>query len=87
MSVKLEFISKGFKDILFSPGTKEMLTNLSDDIRDRANESLPDGEGFASRVQAGGYGGGRYVAFVRTDNDAAALEESENMTLTKAVRG
>jgi hypothetical protein len=38
-------------------------------------------------VQAGGYGGGRYVAFVRTDNDAAALEESENMTLTKAVRG
>ena len=87
MSVKIEFNSKGFKDILFSPGTKEMLTNLSDDIRDRANGSLPDGEGFASNVEAGGYGGGRYVAFVRTDNNAAALEESENMTLTKAVRG
>lgn len=87
MSVKLEFISKGFRDILFSSGTKDMLTDLSDGIRDRANESLPDGEGFVSTVQAGGYGGGRYVAFVRTDNNAAALEESENMTLTKAVRG
>lgn len=84
---KIDFISKGFRDILFSPGTKEMLQNLGDEIRDRANESLPDGEGFVSNVQTGGYGGGRYIGYVRTDNSAAALEESENMTLTKAVRG
>lgn len=87
MSVKIEFISKGFKDILYSPGTNELLQNIGDDIRDRANESLPDREGFVSNVQSGGYGGGRYISFVRTDNNAAALEESENMTLTKAVRG
>lgn len=85
--VRIEFISQGFKDILFSPGTKSLVQDTADGIRDRANESIPDGEGFVSNVQAGGYGGGRYIGFVRTDNSAAALEESENMTLTKAVRG
>ncbi len=84
---KIDFISQGFKNILFSPGTKELLQNIGDEIKDRANESIPDGDGFSARVQAGGYGGGRYVGYVKTDNDAAALEESENMTLTKAVRG
>lgn len=84
---RIDFISQGFKDILFSPETKELLQNIGDEIKDRANESMPDGEGFASKVQAGGYGGGRYIGYVKTDNDAAALEESENMTLTKAVRG
>ena len=84
---RIDFISQGFKDILFSSGTKELLQNIGDEIKDRANESIPDGDGFSARVQAGGYGGGRYVGYVKTDNDAAALEESENMTLTKAVRG
>lgn len=85
MSTKIEFIPKGFKDILFSPGTKELVQGIADDIRDRANQDVP--EGFESNVQAGGYGGGRYIAFVRTATNEAALEESENMTLTKAVRG
>ena len=86
MSTKIEFISQGFKDILFSSGTKELLQGISDDIRDKANQDMPQGEGFASNVQSGGYGGGRYIAFVRTETTEAALEESENMTLTKAVR-
>lgn len=84
MSTRIEFISKGFKDILFSSGTKEVLQDTADEIRDRANMEVP--EGFESNVQAGGYGGGRYIAFVRTATNEAALEESENMTLTKAVR-
>ena len=86
MSTKIEFISQGFKDILFSPGTKELIQGISDDIRDRANQDMPTGEGFESKVQAGGYGGGRYIGFVKTATNEAALEESENMTLTKAVR-
>ena len=87
MSTKIEFISQGFKDILFSPGTKELIQGISDDIRDRANQDMPTGEGFESKVKAGGYGGGRYIGFVTTVSKEAALEESENMTLTKAVRG
>ena len=83
----IEFISKGFRDILYSPGTKELLQNLSEGIRDSSNESMPTGEGFSSKVYSGGYGGGRYIGNVRADDDAAALEESENLTLTKAVRG
>lgn len=86
-TTRIEFISQGFKDTLFSSGTKELLQNIGDEIKDRANESMPDGEGFTAKVQAGGYGGGRYIGYVKADNDAAALEESENMTLTKAVRG
>ena len=86
MSTKIEFISQGFKDILFAPGTKELIQGISDDIRDRANQDMPTGEGFESKVQAGGYGGGRYIGFVTTATNEAALEESENMTLTKAVR-
>lgn len=84
MSTKIEFISQGFKDILFSPGTKELVQGVAEDICDRANMDVP--EGFESNVQSGGYGGGRYIAFVRTATKEAALEESENMTLTKAVR-
>lgn len=84
MSTRMEFISQGFKDTLFSSGTKEVLQSTADEIRDRANMDVP--EGFESNVQAGGYGGGRYIAFVRTATNVAALEESENMTLTKAVR-
>ena len=84
MSTRMEFISQGFKDVLYSSGTKEVLQSTADEIRDRANMEVP--EGFESRVQAGGYGGGRYIAFVRTATNEAALEESENMTLTKAVR-
>ena len=86
MSTKIEFISQGFKDILYSPGTKELIQNIADEIRDRANQDMPSGEGFSSKVYSGGYGGGRYIGSVKTDDDAAALEESENMTLTKAVR-
>lgn len=86
MSTRMEFISQGFKDILFSSGTKELLQNVADEIRDRANQDMPSGEGFESKVQSGGYGGGRYIGFVKTTTTEAALEESENMTLTKAVR-
>ncbi|MBR0455643.1 MAG: hypothetical protein IJJ01_03170 [Firmicutes bacterium] len=84
MSTRMKFISQGFKDVLYSSGTKEVLQSTADEIRDRANMEVP--EGFESRVQSGGYGGGRYIAFVRTATNEAALEESENMTLTKAVR-
>ena len=69
---KIEFNSQGFKDILFSPGTKELVQGVADQIQAEANAGIQgESEGFSSNVVAGGYGGGRYVGFVTTlDNKA-----------------
>ena len=83
---RIEFVSQGFKDILFSPGTKELVQNTANTIQANANAGAPaDSEGFSANVIAGGYGGGRYVGFVTSIENAAAEAESENKVLTGAV--
>lgn len=85
---KIEFNSQGFKDILFSPGTKELVQGVADQIQAEANAGIQeDSEGFSSNVVAGGYGGGRYVGFVTTLDNKAAQAESEDKVLSKAVHG
>ncbi len=83
---KIEFNSQGFKDILFSPGTKELVQGVADQIQAEANAGIQeDSEGFSSNVVAGGYGGGRYVGFVTSLDNKAAQAESEDKVLSKAV--
>lgn len=85
---KIEFNSQGFKDILFSPGTKELVQGVADQIQAEANAGIQeDSEGFSSNVVAGGYGGGRYVGFVTSIDNNAAQAESEDKVLSKAVHG
>lgn len=85
---KIEFNSQGFKDILFSPGTKELVQGVADKIQAEANAGIQeDSEGFSSNVVAGGYGGGRYVGFVTSIDNKAAQAESEDKVLSKAVHG
>lgn len=85
---KIEFNSQGFKDILFSPGTKELVRGVADQIQAEANAGIQeDSEGFSSNVVAGGYGGGRYVGFVTSLDNKAAQAESEDKVLSKAVHG
>lgn len=85
---KIEFNSQGFKDILFSPGTKELVQGVADKIQAEANAGIQeDSEGFSSNVVAGGYGGGRYVGFVTSLDNKAAQAESEDKVLSKAVHG
>ncbi|MEE3391962.1 MAG: hypothetical protein VZR28_12475 [Candidatus Cryptobacteroides sp.] len=85
---KIEFNSQGFKDILFSPGTKELVQGVADQIQAEANAGIQeDSEGFSSNVVAGGYGGGRYVGFVTSLDNKAAQAESEDKVLSKAVHG
>lgn len=85
---KIEFNSQGFKDILFSPGTKELVQGVADKIQAEANAGIQeDSEGFSSNVVAGGYGGGRYVGFVTSTDKASAQAESEDKVLSKAVHG
>ena len=85
---KIEFNSQGFKDILFSPGTKELVQGVANKIQAEANAGIQeDSEGFSSNVVAGGYGGGRYVGFVTSTDKASAQAESEDKVLSKAVHG
>lgn len=85
---KIEFNSRGFKDILFSPGTKELVQGVANQIQAEANAGIQeDSEGFSSNVVAGGYGGGRYVGFVTSTDKASAQAESEDKVLSKAVHG
>ena len=85
---KIEFNSQGFKDILFSPGTKELVQSVANQIQAEANAGIQeDSEGFSSNVVAGGYGGGRYVGFVTSIDNKAAQAESEDKVLSKAVHG
>ena len=85
---KIEFNSQGFKDILFSPGTKELVQGVANKIQAEANAGRQeDSEGFSSNVVAGGYGGGRYVGFVTSLDNKAAQAESEDKVLSKAVHG
>ena len=84
--IRLEFISEGFKEILESDGVRELVQETADGIRDRANAANNrGGEGFASNVIHGGYGGGRWIGFVKSTDDKSAIAESEDSALTGAV--
>lgn len=74
--VQIEFISAGFKAILESDGVKELVEDQAKAIADRAN----------GNNDRGGYGGGRWVAFVSTTDKSSMLAESEDKALTRAIQ-
>ena len=86
-NIKLQFISAGFKKILTSPETKNMVENISKKIQAKANAAIGSGsEGCSAQTWYGQYGGGRWVASVTTIDREAAKAEAENKALSKAVR-
>lgn len=85
--IKIEFNSDGFKQILKSDGVKSLVQGQTDTIRDKANASIgEDSEGFRSETMYGGYGGGRWVGFVSTTDEASQRAEAEDKALSRAVR-
>lgn len=76
---KLQFIDKGFQDILSSDGTKSCIESVTNRIQTRA------GKGFEGDVSYYGQGH-RWMGFVHTTDSKSMKNESENKTLTKAVR-
>lgn len=81
MSVRIEFLSDGFKAILNSTETQNLLQNECDAIASRASAGL-DGEGFrAHTVKAGT----RWVGFVGTTDLESIRAESEDKALSRAV--
>lgn len=76
--IKIEFIDKGFKEVMFSSGTYHMIKDQAQAISDRA------GEGFGYDVVKG-YHGSRWIAFVHAETLEAELAETENKILSRSV--
>lgn len=83
-TIRIEFISEGFKQILQSEGVKEMISAKAEEIATRANAN-GDCEGFKATTMLGGYGGGRWIGFVTATDKESMKAESENKSLTGAI--
>lgn len=80
--VKIEFHSKGFRDLLFDSGVKTDLQERADAIAQAANADLGK-PGFESGMFTGRFGGGRPVATVKTANRAGMKAEAEDKILSR----
>lgn len=85
--ISIEFISAGFREILFSEGTKNLVTSAAQQIQSEANAAVSKSKGFSARTYGGGYGGGRWIASVTSIDKAAAVAEAESQVLSRAVHG
>ena len=86
MSTRIVFNSEGFREILLSEGCHELVTNVTEEIADKANANNDrGGNGFNASTLVGGYGGGRWVGFVTATDNKAAAAQSEDQALTRAL--
>lgn len=86
-SVRIEFIGEGFGDILRSDGTRELVSQVTEDIGNKANgNNTRGGEGFRTSVeQSGRYKNRRWVGFVSTTDKKSVTAETEDGALTRAI--
>lgn len=84
---RIEFVSDGFKEILTGDGVKSLVQSAAEKIAGEANQNLAgvESDGYETKVEIGGYGGGRYIAHVNATDAESNKAESEDKALTKAV--
>lgn len=82
--IRLKFDSAGFRALLLSDGVKDLVTDKTTEIAQRANANA-GGDGFGTSIEVGGYGGGRWVGFVHSTDAEAYKAEAEDKVLTRAV--
>lgn len=80
-TVRIEFVSQGFHDILTSQAVADLVDSQGRRIASNA------GDGFAYRHRIGNYGGGRAIGLVTADTLAARTAEATDKSLTRAVGG
>lgn len=86
VSARIEFNSEGFRQILLSDGCRDLVEQVTEEIREKADANNDrGGEGFASSVQVGGYGGGRWIGFVGTQDEQGCIAQAEDLALTRAL--
>ncbi len=86
--MEIEFISDGFKEILNSDGTKQLVDSLAQEIQMRANSNVAGEhtDGYKVTTMHSNKGDGRWVSFVQAADYIAAEKEAEYKALTKAVK-
>ncbi len=79
--VRIEFISQGFQDILFSEGCEEVVQQTAEEIAQRANDNSGLDTFSASTVRSGT----RWIGFASTTDKTSLAAESEDKALTRAL--
>ena len=78
--VKIKFNSEGFREVLISSGTKDLVTGATDSLAARAS-----GEGkYRHGVYLGGPAG-RWIGYVAADDNKALKAESERKVLSRLI--
>lgn len=84
--VRIVFKSEGFRQILLSDGCRDLVQSTTEEIKNKANaNNTRGGDGFEASTMVGGYGGGRWIGFVSTTDNASRIAESEDKALTRAI--
>ncbi len=81
MSVRLEFNSDGFRELLNSPEVEQLVLEQAQQIADRASAEV-EGEGYRAHSRKAGT---RYIAFAGTTDNESVVQEAENKVLSRAV--
>lgn len=83
----VEWVHKGFEDILCASGTMAAVQSATNSIKERANaNNHRGGSGFNSGTRIGrAFGSQRSLGFVYTTDRQSAIAESEDKALSKAV--
>ena len=84
--VRIVFKSEGFRQILLSDGCRDLVQSTTEEITNKADaNNTRGGDGFEASTMVGGYGGGRWIGFVSTTDNASKIAESEDKALTRAI--
>ena len=79
--IKMEFMHKGFRQILLNDNTKQTLEEAAETVASQAG----DGYESETHIVYGDFGGGRLIAHVKTVSREAAYDQAVNHTLEEAV--
>lgn len=90
--VRIELESSGIREFLLGPEVEELIGKKAEEIASDANTLAGGGFDEVPRYvvkgpKAGGYGGGRNIAYVAAGNSSAFIDESRNHTIEKALGG
>lgn len=80
---KIEFISQGFKEILQTEGTRQVVSEVAEQIAAEANAN-GNCDGFEANVIMGSRAQ-RYIGFVSATDKESMAAESETQALTRAA--
>lgn len=90
--IQLEFLSDGFHDLLCSEPVSEQVEKASERIAGmatssatRSKQSKAPARYVVKGPKMGGYGGGRYIAYVAADSPAATWDAIHNHRLETVI--